>query len=88
MWSKAIQANDIISNLLGSFTVLIRPNMDGVSYKIEIENALSLVSASRFDRDEKSKSIKGLIANHERDAKGVVELGGTLRCKWVWEEFL
>lgn len=51
-------------------------------------NALSLESATRFDRNEEKNRIEGLIPNRERDATGTLELGGNLRCKWSWEERL
>lgn len=85
---KAIQANDVAFNLLGSVTATITPNEATMSYDIEMINALSLESATRFDRNVEKDRIDGLIPNRERDASDTLELGGNLRCKWVWEEKL
>jgi hypothetical protein len=61
---------------------------DGKGAKDTMINALSLESATRFDRNEEKNRIEGLIPNRERDATGTLELGGNLRCKWSWEERL
>lgn len=87
LW-KAGLANDVAFNLLGSVTVIVRPNQNSMRYSISILNNLGLESGTRFFKNEAEKRIEGLIPDHERDQTGTINLGGTLRCIWAWEEEL
>lgn len=88
---KAIVANDVTFNLLGSFAVTVKRKPATNEAEFTVNNTLSMESASRFKKDEnatqsRSAKIDGLLESKERDTKDTLESGGNLRCIWRWDE--
>jgi hypothetical protein len=44
--------------------------------------------ATRFVKEKDNPTIQGIVNSKERDAINTLEMGGTLRCEWEWEEEL
>jgi hypothetical protein len=87
LW-KAGLANDVASNLIGSATVTVTPDQSTMTYKIEMIDDLRMESATRAFQKKEGTTMEGLVSSHERTDKDALNIGGTLRCSWEWEEQL
>ncbi|MEM6269186.1 MAG: hypothetical protein AAF998_07090 [Bacteroidota bacterium] len=87
---RAIASHDVLMNLLGSYTVEARPDREQGRIHYRAINALSLESASRFNRDDESTSAIsnkiGIVESKRRNQPGTPEMGGSLHCNWTWTE--
>jgi hypothetical protein len=50
------------------------------------EASMMIQYATRFVKEKDNPAIQGIVNNKERDANNTLEIGGTLRCIWEWEE--
>ena len=82
-FKAAVRDNDVMQNLMGSFTIKAKSDKSASTHKIEYEiiNELHLESATRFMEDH-----SGVISDQKRtdNSNTYLELGGTLYCQWVF----
>ena len=85
---KAIASKDATFNLLGSFSVVIEPDLSQKVIRFTIINNSGKESATRFRRyNSRGAGNKvGMFEDTERGEEGVPHLGGTLSCEWTWTE--
>jgi hypothetical protein len=50
------------------------------------EASMMIQIATRFVKEKDNPTIQGIVDNKGHDAINTLEMGGTLRCIWEWEE--
>jgi hypothetical protein len=82
-WS-AVRDNDVMQNLMGSFTINIDPSKSLSTNQIEyeIKNDLSLSSATRFMEDHTGVIEDQKRYDTEKTKNSYLDFGGTLYCQW------